>query len=145
MGLGDLFTAVAARWTAQSLGDHVTGGLHEGQAPKSVEAMPYAVYSDLGQSVRARTSRGEGKGGEYVERQIQIRLHHNGGLAATLALADRIRAAFDWAPLELATGSLLYCRYEGDAVTGDLEHPSARLWAVTYNVLSGGGSDLQPE
>lgn len=135
MGFSNVIDSIVTRWTAQSLDDTVTGGLHLDDAPKGT-SLPYAVLTDLGEStpVRAASSTAA-TASHYRSRQVQVRTHNNTGPAALAVLADAVHAALEYAPLNLTGATLLYCRLNSDILTKDSDHENGWMWVGTYDVL----------
>lgn len=145
MALDDVLAAVKTRWDAKSLDDTVTGGLHYRRGPDL--AAPYVVLSDIASTVALRTGSDAVSGNEYTSTQFQLLLVHNGGPAAARTAKRTIRAAFDWAPLTLAHGTLVYCKFASEATLPDPQNPgnpNAVLWAMTYEALMYESKTLSP-
>lgn len=135
MSFADVIDAIVTRWTAQSLDDTVTGGLHLDEAPKGT-SLPYAMLTDLGESTRSRASAATaGQASHYRARQVQVLIVNNTGPAPLAVLADAVHAALEYAPLSLSGGTLLYCRLNSDVFTDDPDHENGRMWAGTYDIL----------
>jgi len=150
MSFTGVISGVITRWSDQDMDDTVTGGLHLDEVPKGT-SMPYAVITDLGESVHGRASGGEeGYGSHYMSRQFQLRLHANTGPVALAVMADTINSILEYAPLNLggvAAGSdaeLLYCRLNSNIITKDDAHENAWMWAGTYDALYSVSRELSP-
>ncbi len=139
-----ILAAIRARWTAQGVGTTVTGGLWDEHAGKG-RTPPYAVVSLISSGAVGRASKVGGNHAQFEDTAVQVRLHHAGGMAAALAVAeDIIRPALEEAPLEVDGSDLLRCRYESTAVTDDPKHPNGVIVALTYMVQTETERDASP-
>jgi len=144
MSLADVITGMVSRWSDQSMDSTITGGLHLDEVAKDT-SMPYAVLTDLGESTRLRAANTTAAtASHYRARQVQIRVHANTGPSAMAVLADSVLAAFEYAPLTLSGGTMLYCRMNSNIFTKDPAHENAWMWAGTFDVLYGITQALAP-
>ena len=137
MSAGAVLTAIKARWDDQNLSATITGG-YRARRGKGLTA-PYVVGTLIGAPVVGYASRSGGKRTRYQQPQVQLLLVDGSGPAAAAVKAATIKAAFDEAPLVLAEGALLYCKFVSEMLIDDLEdpgNPNAVLWALTFDVLT---------
>lgn len=144
--LGELLKAIKTRWTAKSLATTFTGGIHESRAPSST-SYPCVTIDIVGSSNTARSSsETSNKFNQYETVTFDLTVHSKTGLAATSALVETLKAAFDNAVLTLTddTVTLKKLWYTGESMDSDPDHPNFRDWTVTYQAVLEQAKTLVP-
>jgi len=145
MALGDVIDAVKTRWDAKALGSTISGGIHRARGENAT--LPCVIYSTIASPVTERAARSSGRGTRYETTQFQLLYIGKAGPAAARTHITAIKAAFDWAPLNLDSGTLVYCKFVSEIDMDDPEqpgNPNGILWALTYDVMTAEATNLSP-
>ena len=126
----DITKAIKTRWTAQSLGSSVTGGIHHTKAPPRT-SFPYATFFEVSNAVRAQS-----RASRTNMFRVQIDVYTDDGNAETCAdLAETVKTnlvhADNASTNPITTGSVLSIDLDGEIVT---RYESDTVWRSRFTL-----------